>query len=181
MERRRKGVVPIIGLVLLVAAAAVLLTPGLGGSIVASISGEEKMCIETPYDADCLCPDTYTKMNYRLSYFCESPDTVITPDLPADPTQVDDEALAFAKQSLFDLYDGACDTECPSTATILNTYALNSQDSVYNRNVLVECREQTDTTITTVYYSILFDLEDGAVLKADCVGQQSYLGSGIWK
>ncbi|MCK5333292.1 MAG: hypothetical protein KAJ24_02175, partial [Candidatus Aenigmarchaeota archaeon] len=181
MERRRKGVAPLIGLVFLVAAAAILLTPGLSSSIVASISGEEKMCFETPYDADCLCPDTYTKMNYRFSYFCESPDTVITPDLPADPTQTDDEAIAFAKQSLFDLYDGSCDTVCPESATLLNTYALSSQDGVYNRNVLVECREQTSETTTTVYYSTMFDLEDGVVLKADCIGQQSYLGSGIWK
>ena len=151
----------IIGAIIL---GSIALIPGVANSIGTLFTGEIKSCDDTPFDKDCFCEVEFNKGHFDwlggvgTKYFCEKIELFLDPE----DSNFETDALNFAKSKLNELHLG-CDTiECSSE---IGEVEINTiQETSGNREALLECRGAT-----RIWWGIRIDLEDGNVIRSECI------------
>ena len=163
--KKRKGFVSLLTLLVIGFITTTLLVSGVAG-IVYGIIISPKYCNDEPFAENCFC-DTEVENKIRIwgfssiyipKYICESKNLMFDPDSPT----FRDDALAYSKQMLLDIYPSCDSTECPSPASL-----YSDAEVVYlsdARAVKFECRSEYGVE----YWSTLVGLETGSLYEHQC-------------
>jgi len=153
----------IIGIAALAIILVIALTPGLGSSIVSSITGQTVLCDNAPYNPKCTCTDDEEKLEVMAfgipKHVCELKSKFINPDAPG----WEQEAVAYAQDKLYETYP-----DCNSIKCTEGRLSIDYGWKNYNKRVInVECL--TSQMPYQRLNHLVFYVEDGTVESSSCV------------